>query len=76
MYKVMYSAEQIRDFKTWSNRKKMDELLKMDCFQYTRLGIDSPSKEKNSVKNNSKKIYRVIKEIDKEIGERLLSSID
>lgn len=72
----MYSAEQIRDFKTWSNRKKIDELLKMDCFQYTNLGIDSLKEEKNNVKKNSKIIYRVIKEIDKEIGERLLSSID
>lgn len=72
----MYSAEQIRDFKTWSSRRKVDELLKMDCFQYTNLGIDSTKEEKNTVKKNSKRIYRVIKEIDKEIGERLLSSID
>jgi hypothetical protein len=72
----MYSVEQIRDFKTWSKRRKVDELLKMDCAQYTNLGIDSTKEEKNNVKKNSKRIYRVIKEIDKEIGERLLSSID
>ena len=72
----MYSVEQIRDFKTWSKRRKVDELLKMDCAQYTTLGIDSTKEEKNNVKKNSKRIYRVIKEIDKEIGERLLSSID
>lgn len=72
----MYSVEQIRDFKTWSKKRKVDELLKMDCSQYTNLGIDSTKEEKNNVKKNSKRIYRVIKEIDKEIGERLLLSID
>ena len=72
----MYSIEQIKEFKTWSNRRKIDELLKMDCSQYVNLGIDSTKEEKNAVKANSKKIYRVIKEIDTEFGDRLLSSID
>jgi len=72
----MYSVEQIRDFETWSKREKIDELLKMDCSQYTKLGIDSTKEEKNNVKKNSKRIYRVIKQIDKETGDRLLLSID
>lgn len=68
--------EKIKDFKTWSNLQKIDKLLQIDCKQYTELGIDSTQKEKEEVKKNSMKIYRVIKTIDKEIGGRLISAVD
>lgn len=68
--------EKIKDFKTWSNLQKIDKLLQIDCKQYTELGIDSTQKEKEEVKRRSMKIYRVIKTIDKEIGNRLISAVD
>lgn len=68
--------EKIKDFKTWSNLQKIDKLLQIDCKQYTELGIDSTQKEKEEVKKNSMKIYRAIKTIDKEIGDRLISAVD
>lgn len=68
--------EKIKDFKTWSNLQKIDKLLQIDCKQYAELGIDSTQKEKEEVKKNSMKIYRVIKTIDKEIGGRLISAVD
>jgi hypothetical protein len=68
--------EKIKDFKTWSNLQKIDKLLQIDCKQYTELGIDSSKKEKDEVRKNSMRIYRIIKTIDREIGDRLISSAD
>jgi hypothetical protein len=48
----------------------------MDCILYTKLGRDSSNKERAEVKSKSKKIYGLIKKIDTEIGDRLLSSMD
>lgn len=68
--------EKIKDFKTWSNLQKIDKLLQIDCKQYTELGIDSSKKEKDEVRKNSMRIYKIIKTIDREIGDRLVSSAD
>ncbi len=68
--------EQITEFKSWTDRKKIDELLRIDCKQYTKLGITSTNKEKEEVKKNSKKIYRLIKKIDHKIGSDFLTAMD
>jgi len=64
--------DKIIDFKTWSAQDKIDELLRIDCKQYTNLGIDSTKTEVELTKRNSRKIYRLIKSVDKEMGEYLL----
>lgn len=59
----MITEERIRKiqgYKTWSTKKKVDELLKEDAWMYTNLGIDSTAKEKKKVKNMSRKIYKAI----------------
>jgi len=68
--------EKIESFKTWSDRKKVDELLRIDCNMYTNLGSDSTKTEKENVKRNSRRIYRVIKGIDNKIGKELLNAMD
>ena len=68
--------EKIESFKTWSDRKKVDELLRIDCTMYTNLGSDSTKTQKENVKRNSRKIYRVIKSIDDKIGKELLNAMD
>ena len=68
--------EKIESFKTWSDRKKVDELLRIDCNMYTNLGSDSTKTQKENVKRNSRKIYRVIKSIDDKIGKELLNAMD
>lgn len=68
--------EKIESFKTWSDRKKVDELLRIDCNMYTNLGSDSTKTEKENVKRNSRKIYRVIKSIDDKVGKELLNAMD
>lgn len=69
--------EKIVEFTTWSDRKKLDELLRIDCSQYTHLGIDSSKAEREEVRRNSRKIYRLIKSrIDHRIGSEFLMAMD
>ena len=59
----MITEERIRKiqgYKTWSTKKKVDELLKEDAWMYSNLGIDSTATEKKKVKNMSRKIYKAI----------------
>ncbi len=62
--------------KRWCNKCKIDYLLRVDATMYTNLGIDSSQADRDRVKRKSKKIYNNIKKIDREIGERFLSSMD
>ena len=50
----------IKGYKTWSIKKKVDELLREDAWMYTNLGTDSTATEKKAVKLMSRKIYRAI----------------
>ena len=68
--------DKILEFKTWSDRKKIDELLRMDCEMYTNLGIDSTKKEKSEVTKNSRRIYKAIKTIDQKMGQTFLLAMD
>ena len=59
----MITEERIRKiqgFKTWSVKRKVDELLMEDSYMYADLGIDSTPAEKKHVKNMSRKIYKAI----------------
>ena len=68
--------EKITEFKSWSEKKKIDELLRIDCNMYTNLGTDSTKAERLEVKKNSRKIYRAIKNINQRMGEPLLVAMD
>ena len=68
--------ERIVSFKTWSNKKKIDELCRIDCDMYCNLGIDSTKTEKLKVKSISRKIYRAIKTIDVAKGNLFLTAMD
>lgn len=66
----------ISNYKTWSDKKKIDTLLHIDCNQYCNLGVDATTKERAQVKQNSKIIYRTIRQINSTIGKLLLTSMD
>jgi len=68
--------EKIREFKSWSDKKKIDELLRIDCDLYTNLGTDSTKSERLEARKNSRKIYRQIKQIDHKTGNDLLVVMD
>ena len=64
--------DKILSFKTWTEKQKIDALLKVDCFMYTCLGTDSLKKEREEVQRNSRKIYQAIKTINPEEAKILL----
>ena len=43
--------EKIAQFKSWNTKKKIDELLRIDCSLYTNLGSDSTAAEIKQVKS-------------------------
>ena len=64
--------EKIAEFKSWSDKKKVDTLLAIDADLYCNLGIESSKTERENVKIKSRKIYRLIKSIDEYTGKILL----
>lgn len=65
-------VEKVINFSSWSDRKKIDELFRIDCYMYTNLGTDSTQKERDEVKKKSRYIYRAIKKIDPQLGDKLM----
>lgn len=68
--------EKVLEFKTWSNKRKIDELFRIDCEMYTNLGTDSTKTERDKVKAKSKAIYKTVGKIDPSVGRQLLFSMD
>ena len=68
--------EKIIEFKSWSNKEKENELLRIDCAMYTYLGTDSTKQEREQVKKNSRTIYRALKSINAQLSEHLMTAID
>jgi hypothetical protein len=76
---MRYTYKNIQEFmnyKTWSNKRKIDTLLEIDCSLYAHLGTDSTKAEKEEVKRKSVEIYRTIKKIDKELGDEFLLTMN
>ena len=69
-------VQKIKNYKTWSLKKKVDALLEIDAIQYTNLGIDSTSAEKKKVKTISRKIYKAISAISPLDGYILSAHMD
>ena len=68
--------QKIKNYKSWSIKKKVDELLEIDAIQYTNLGIDSSKTEKKQVKAISRKIYKAISFISPLDGYILSAHMD
>lgn len=76
---MAYSVEdidKITHFSSWSDKKKIDELLRIDCDLYCNLGKESTKLAREDVKKNSRKIYRAIKSIDQDLGAKFLLYMD
>jgi len=72
---MMYSRQSVDktlNCKSLTDRQKTDRLLEIDARQYTNLGIDSTTTEKEIVKKNSLYIYETIKKINLRLGKTLL----
>ena len=75
LYKVD-DIDKIMGFVSWSDKKKLDTLLHIDCNLYCNLGTDSTQKEKDEVRRNSRKIYNAIKKIYPQLGSDFLRLMD
>tara|TARA_R110000787_G_scaffold169784_1_gene282484 strand:+ start:279 stop:509 length:231 start_codon:yes stop_codon:yes gene_type:complete len=75
MYELK-DIEKITSFKSWTDKKKIDELLRIDAKIYAHQGSDSTKAELEEGKKNSRKIYRAIKEIDNDLGSSFLELMD
>lgn len=67
-----YMVNKILNYKTISDKEKIDRLLKLDAIMYTNLGSDSTKTDRNETKKKSRIIYRAIKNIDRDLGDMLL----
>lgn len=65
-------VDKIVSFSTWTDKKKVDELFRIDSYMYTTLGLDSTNKERDDVKKKSKYIYKAICKIDPSLGKDLI----
>ena len=68
-------VEKVLNFSSWNDKKKIDELFRIDCYMYTNLGLDSTEKERKDVERKSMYIYRAIKKIDPQLGDKLLHQL-
>lgn len=57
---------------TLTDKETIDELLHLDAMLYQHLGVDSSKTEVDKVKKASAFIYRLIKLLDADKGQRLL----
>lgn len=75
----MYTVEDIQkiaEYKTWSTTRKVDTLLFLDCQMYTNLGTDSTKREIDEVRKTSRRIYRLIKNLNPALGNLFLQAMD
>ncbi len=68
--------DKILNYKTYSIKRKIDALLEMDANIYCNLGVDSTKSERLEAKRQSKSIYRAIKRLDPQDGNKLLYHMD
>lgn len=73
---TLQDIDRIIEFKSWSTKQKVDELLRIDASMYCSLGTDSTASERAQVKRNSQKIYRAIKKVDDVLGSIFIADVD
>ena len=68
--------ENILGYSTYSNKKKIDELLFINTCLRSQLGIDSSTKDRETVYKLCRIIYRGIKKVDSYLGGSFLRTQD
>jgi len=61
---------------TYSTKKRIDILLALDASQYSNSGIDATITEKQTIKRNSRYIYRAIAKLNPAMGKNFLQAQD
>jgi hypothetical protein len=71
---AIYKA-QIAFEEALSDKETIDELLRIDAQMYANTGLDTSKAEMESVKRASAFIYRLIKGIDYDKGQRFIQAM-
>ncbi len=67
---------QIVECTTCTKKKKIDRLLELDADMYTNMGRETTKTDRKIIKRNSRKIYYAIKQINPELGAKLIQAMD
>lgn len=54
----------IANRRNWSKKRRIDQLLEIDATMYMYLGSNATKSDKKAVKQRSRFIYKLIKDID------------
>lgn len=68
--------DKILHYKTWSDKRKIDELLFMSADLWANEGKDSTKAQIELVRKKCRVIYRAIKTLDSYVGSQLLRTQD
>ena len=68
--------DKIVELKSWTQKQKLDELLRIDCAMYTNLGINSTKTEKELIKKRSRAIYLRIRKVNENKGTLFMEAMD
>jgi len=68
--------QKFMEYTSWTDEKKIEKLLEIDCSLYCNLGSDSKQYEKDEVRRKSIDIYRTIKTLDRKLGDEFLLTMD
>lgn len=68
--------ESVFSTESMTPHEKIDELLRIDCSMYASLGTDSSESDRSNVKAISNRIYRLINDLDSEVGSLLMTNTD
>jgi hypothetical protein len=65
-------ADKIANYKTYTEKRKVDALLELNADQYCNLGTESTKSEWTNAELTSRYIFRLIKNYDTRLGKMLL----
>ena len=69
--------DKIVNYKSVSNKKKIDRLLEIESnYIANNISIDISKSEKNNIRKNSRYIYKAISKINQEVGNKFLQAQD
>jgi len=71
------TIDKIVGYKTIKKRDKIDRLLEIESnYIANNICIDISKKEKNTIRKNSRYIYKAISKINEEVGNKFLQAQD
>jgi hypothetical protein len=69
-------TDKILNYKTYSDKKKVDALLEQLAAMWAHTGTDSTKSEIKDLRKQSRILYRGIKQVDPDFGDQLLRTQD